>query len=85
MAETLKINLDKTYTSLKIVSAIAGIFISCFVVYNNIDGRMDKIERDQAITKGVQQEWMRNMENNVERIYDIVKLWSPDGEVTKKD
>ncbi len=85
MTSTLKVNLDKTYTSIKIMSAIAGVFISCFVVYNNIDNRMDTIEREQAISKGVQKEWMRNMENNVERIYDIVKEWSPDGQVAQKD
>ncbi len=85
MTNTMKVNLDKTYTGIKIMGAIAGVFISCFVVYNNIDNRMDKIEQEQAITKGVQQEWMRNMENNVERIYDIVKEWSPDGQVATKD
>ena len=75
MTETLKVNLDKTYTSIKIISAIAGAMIGCFVIYTNVDARMDAIEKKQAISEGVQQEWMRNMENNVERIYDIVKEW----------
>ncbi len=75
MTETTKINLDKTYTSLRIISTIAGVIIGAFVVYMNVDSRMDKIEQEQATTKGVQQEWMRNMEINVGRIYDVVKEW----------
>lgn len=75
MAETMKVNLDKTYTSLKIISCIAGGIIGAFFVYMTIDNRMDALEQDAAVTKGVQQEWMRNIENNVERIYDIVKEW----------
>jgi hypothetical protein len=75
MTETMKVNLDRTYTSLRIVSTIAGVIIGAFVIYMNVDSRMDRIEQEQATTKGVQQEWMRNMEINVERIYDVVKEW----------
>ena len=78
MTETLKVNLTKTLTSLRIISITAGCLIGGFVVYTSIDNRMDKIEQEQATSKGVQQEWMRNMENNVERIYDIVKEWRPE-------
>ncbi len=75
MTETLKVNLDKTLTSIKIVSAIAGAIIGGFVIYMTIDSRMDNLEQKVAVSEGVQQEWMRSMENNVERIYDIVKEW----------
>ena len=47
--------------------------------------RMDKIEQEQAVTKGVQREWRRNMENKVDDIYNIVKEWSPvDGQAKKE-
>jgi hypothetical protein len=75
MTETVRVNLDKTYTGIKIVAFVAGVMIACFQAYASIDSRMDRIEQEQAVTKGVQQEWMRSMENNVERIYDIVKEW----------
>jgi hypothetical protein len=71
----MKINLDKTTASLKIISTIAGAIIGLFAIYTNIDGRMDAIEREVATNKGVQHEWMRNMENNVEKIYNVVKEW----------
>jgi uncharacterized membrane protein YqgA involved in biofilm formation len=75
MTETMKVNLSKTSASLKIISTIAGAIIGLFVIYMNIDNRMDALEQEVATTKGVQQEWMRNMENNVEKIYNVVKEW----------
>jgi hypothetical protein len=75
MTETIRVNLDKTYAGVKVVAFVAGALIACFQVYASVDKRMDNIEQEQAVTKGVQQEWMRSMENNVERIYDIVKEW----------
>jgi hypothetical protein len=75
MTETLKINLDKTYTSLKIISTIAGALIACFVVYTSVDARMDKLEQEQATFKGVMDERTRNMSKRVDDIYDIVKEW----------
>ena len=74
MTETLKVNLGKTSASLKIVSTIAGAIIGLFVIYMNIDNRMDAIEQEQAVTKGAQQEWMRNMENNVGELKTDMKL-----------
>ena len=85
MTNTLKVNLDKTYTSLKIVSAIAGIFISCFVVYSAIDNRIDKLEQDQAVFKGVIDERTRTMAKRVDEIWNVVTEWSPDGQVATKD
>ena len=85
MTETLKINLTKAYTSLKIMSAVAGALFACFAVYMSIDNRMDKIEQEQAVNKGVQLEWRRNIENKVDNIYNIVKEWSPiDGQAKKE-
>ena len=81
MTETLRVNLEKTYTSLKIMSMVAGVLIACFVVYANVDDRMDRLEMDQAQFKGVMEERTRNMSERVDMIYDIVKEWSPDGQV----
>jgi len=86
MAETMKINLDKTYTSVKIISVVAGALIACFVVYANVDNRMDKLEQEQSTFKGIMEERTRNMSENIAKIYDIVKEWGPtDGQVAKKD
>ena len=75
MTETLKINLDRTLTSLKIISVVAGGLIACAVVYGGIDSRMDKLEQEQATFKGVMDERTRNTQEDVKRIYDIVKEW----------
>jgi len=82
MPETMKINLDKTLTSLKITSIVAGALIAIGVGYMNIDSRMDKLELEQSNFKGVMEERTRNMRDNINRIYDIVKDWSPDGQET---
>jgi len=75
MTETVKVNLDKTLTSLKIISVVAGGLIACAVVYGGIDSRMDKLEQEQATFKGVMDERTRNTQEDVKRIYDIVKEW----------
>ena len=75
MTETIKVNLDKTLTSLKILSTVAGALIACAVVYGGIDNRMDKLEQEQATFKGVMDERTRNTQEDVKRIYDIVKEW----------
>ena len=73
MVETLKVNLNKTLTSLKIMSIVAGALIACAVVYGQIDSRMDKIEQDQVKFEGVMEERTRNMSSKMDMIYDIVK------------
>jgi len=75
MTEKLNINLDRILTSLRIISVVAGALITCAVVYGSIDGRMDKIEQDQATFKGIMDERTRNTQIDVKRIYDIVKEW----------
>lgn len=85
MSETLKVNLTKTLYSLKIVSIVAGVLIGCAVVYGNIDSRIDSIESAQSKFEGVMEERTRNMSENINRIYDIVKDWSPSGEVSKEN
>jgi hypothetical protein len=77
MTETIKVNLDRTLTSLKIISIVAGALIACAVVYGGIDSRMDKLESEQATFKGVMDERTRNTQEDVKRIYDIVKEWEP--------
>ncbi len=79
MTETMKINLDRTLLSLKIISIVAGALIACAVVYGGIDSRMDKLEQEQATFKGVMDERTRNTAKRVDDIYNIVKDWSPDG------
>lgn len=85
MTNTLKVNLDRTLTSLKIMSVVAGALIACFLVYTSIDDRMDKLELEQATFKGVIDERTRNTAKRVDDIYEIVKEWSPDGQVAQKD
>ena len=53
MTDTVKVNLDRTLTSLKIISTVAGALIACAMVYGGIDNRMDKLEQEQATFKGV--------------------------------
>ncbi len=85
MTETLKINLTKTLAGFKAMGYVAGFLIACFVAYANIDERMDKLELEAAQFKGVIDERTRNTQEDVRRIYDIVKEWSPDGQTAKKD
>ncbi len=77
MKETMKVNLSNTLTSLKIVSIVAGALIACAVVYASVDDRMDKIEQAQVKFEGIMEERTRNMSDNINRIYDIVKGWEP--------
>jgi len=78
MVETMKVNLTKTATSLRIISIVAGALLACAIVYGQIDDRMDKLELDQASFKGVMEERTRNMSDRVDDIYDIVKEWEKD-------
>ena len=74
MTETLKINLDKTLTSIKIVSAVAGALIACAVVYGGIDSRMDSLEQEQATFKGVIDERTRNQSEDLKELKSDMKL-----------
>jgi hypothetical protein len=80
MTETMKINLNKATMSLKIVSSIVGVFLTMGIAWSSIDERLDKIEMEQSRFEGVMDERTRNTQEDVKRIYDIVKDWSPDGE-----
>ena len=77
MVETVKVNLDKAYLSLKIMSIVAGALIACAVVYGQIDKRMDKYEIQQAVEKGVNQEKWRSLEKTLEQISESVKELKP--------
>lgn len=77
MTDTVKVNLAKTLTGIRIMAAVAGFFIFISVVYANIDDRMDKIEQAQSRFEGVMDERTRNTQEDVKRIYDIVKEWGP--------
>ena len=78
MTELTKINLEKTLTSLKIISTVAGFLVACVVVYGGIDARMDKLEQAQSRFEGIIEERTRNTQEDVRRIYDIVKEWKPE-------
>ena len=68
MTETLKLNLDRTFLFLKITSIVAGALIACAVVYGQIDNRIDRLET----AKAVEEERNRNMNEKINKIYDIV-------------
>ena len=74
MAETTKVNLTKTLTSLKIVSTVAGFLIACAVAYANIDARMDRLEMEQATFKGIMDERTRSTQEDIREIKGDVKL-----------
>ena len=73
MTEVFKINLDRTLMCLKIVSVVAGGLIACAAVYGQLDARLDRVEQAQQKFEGVIEERTRNMAENINRIYDIVK------------
>jgi len=85
MTNTVKVNLDKTLAGFKMMGAVTGILMTAFLAYTSIDNRMDKLELDAAQFKGVMEERTRNMSDRVDMIYDIVKEWSPDGQVAQKE
>lgn len=74
MSETVKINLNKTLTSLKIMSIVAGALIAGAYVYGGIDDRMDKIEQRHATFKGIIEERTRNTSDNVKELKTDMKL-----------
>jgi len=68
VVETVKINLNKAFLSLKIISIVAGALIACAFVYGQIDERMDNLEKNE----GIMGERMSNLKDTVDKIYDIV-------------
>ncbi len=86
MSETVKINLTKALTSLRIISAVAGALIACFIVYMNIDARMDKLELETATFKGVMDERTRTMQLDIQIIKSVVLNLEvvPDGKSAKE-
>jgi len=82
---TVKVNLDKTLTSLKLVSIVAGALIACAVVYARMDDRIDSLEQKQATFEGVMEERTRNTNDRVNDIYDIIKDWGPVSGNSKKE
>lgn len=84
MTNTVKVNLDRTLASFKIMGMVAGVLITAFVAYASIDDRMDRLELEQATFKGVMDERTRNIAKRIDDIYNIVIDWSPDGQVAKE-
>lgn len=84
MTETMRINLDRTLTSIKIISAIAGFIIAGFFVYANIDNRIDMVESEQKVFKGIMDERTRSMATRIDDIYDIISQWEVDKHATLK-
>ncbi len=84
MTETMRINLDRTLTSIKIISAIAGFILAGFFVYTNIDGRIDAVESEQKVFKGIVDERTRSMATRIDDIYNIIIRWEVDKRATLK-
>ena len=84
MTETMKINLTKAFMGVKIMGAVAGALIFCAAVYAGIDNRLDKIESAQSRFEGMIDERTKNTQEDVKRIYDIVKEWGPYGQISTK-
>jgi Flp pilus assembly protein TadB len=71
MSETIKLNLSKIILVLGLISIGGG-------AYAALDARMDNIERKQERFEGIMDERTRNTQEDVKRIYDIVKEWEKD-------
>ena len=94
MTDKLKDNLTKINTSLRIISTVAGALVACFFVYMNIDTRMDKLELETTLFKGVMDERTRNiqtaqgvMQSDIQIIKQAVLNLEivPDGKVSKEE
>jgi len=62
--------MSKILTTLSIVAICGGAYVT-------LDSRMDAIERKQERFEGIMDERTRNTQDDVKRIYDIVKDWKP--------
>ena len=74
MTETMKVNLDKTATSLGIISKIVGAAITCVLVLAYFDDRLDKVEMRQATFEGVMEERTRSMDAKLTNVSEDMKL-----------
>jgi hypothetical protein len=73
VVETVKVNLDKALISLKIMSIVAGALIACAVVYGNLDARINQIKIDQAVSDGVKNARLDNIEDDIGFIVQYIK------------
>ncbi len=95
MAETLKVNLTKVAVILVLALTLASVVGGGYIAYDNAKTakatasenrvKINALELKQARFEGIIDERTRNTQEDVRRIYDIVKEWSPDGQVTQKD
>jgi Flp pilus assembly protein TadB len=93
MSDNIKININKCLTALTLVIAAAAMIGAAYIGYDNAKTakaetaalalRMTTLELDYAQFKGIMQERTKNIQDNVGKIYDIVKEWQPDNTNSK--
>ena len=85
MSETMRINLSKLATILVIVMTLASVVGGGYIAYDNAKCaksqatanavKIQQLELKQAKFEGVIDERTSNIQNDIKRIYDIVKEW----------
>ena len=87
MTETIKVNLDRAWLFLRITGTVAGTLLACFVAYNQLDQRMDNLEKAEAV-KQAKLEYMEKEIGKVgvklDKILDRMMTLSNGGHVAKK-
>jgi len=88
MSDNVKFSLGKVIQIFTVVMALFTIVGAAYIGYDNakdakertivLETRMTTIELDYAKFKGVMEERTKNIQENVSKIYDIVKEWQPD-------
>jgi len=88
MSDSIRINIVKAATVLTIAVILAGMVGAAYIGYDNaktakqdtaaLAVRMTAIELDYAKFKGIMEERTKNIQENVSKIYDIVKEWQPE-------
>lgn len=89
MSETMKVNLTKIGIIVAIAFSLSSVVGAGWIAYDNAKEAkseshralmgLQKLELKQAKFEGVIDERTRNTQEDVKRIYDIVKEWSPNG------
>jgi hypothetical protein len=87
MAEVMKINLTKTGAFLVIILTLASVVGGGYIAYDNAKiaktqssvnaTAISELKTKQARFEGVIDERTKNTQEDVKRIYDIVKNWEP--------
>lgn len=94
MSDTMKIHLGKTANLLVIMCTLCSVIGAAYISYDNakiaksevyvLKDKVAAMELNYANFKGVMEERTRNMEKNIQAIYDIVKEWQPEEKLDTK-